>query len=164
MSLDLSFNDQSVQKNLSAMSAIVGQNNAIDLRKRLDSCKVRVILQDSVKNNENFRIACFTSLNLLPRLLRNVSYSGTLDILKHFPQSHVSKISLGNGDCDSSTTLVFGKESMSVKNPLYVGSEGWSCYLSRENPCPWTAKEYNALSSMFAASLSVGENLQRLDS
>lgn len=157
MSPDLSFNDQSVQKNLSAMSAIVGQNNALDLRKRLDSYKVRVILQDSVKNNENFRIACFTSLNLLPRLLRNVSYSGTLDILNNFLQSHVSKIILGNGDCDPSTTLVFGREPVSVKNPLYVGSEGWSCYLSRENPCPWMAEEYNALSSMFAGSLSMGE-------
>lgn len=78
MSSGLSFNDQSVQKNLSAMSAIIGQNNELVLRKRLDSYKVRVILQDSVKNNENFRNACYTSLNLLPRLLRNVSYSGTL--------------------------------------------------------------------------------------
>ncbi len=156
MSPDLNFNDQSVQKNLSAMSTIIGQNNDLVFRKRLDSYKVRVILQDSVKNNENLRNACSASLNLLPRLLRNVSYSGTLDIMKSFPQSHVSKIIIGDGD-DPSTTLIFGREPMSVKNPLYVSSAGWSCYLSRETPCPWTAKEYNSLSSMFAGSLAVGE-------
>ena len=80
------------------MSAIIGKNDELDFRRRLDSYKVRVILQDSVENNENFQIACMTSLNLLPRLLRNVSYSGTLNVLNVFPPSHGSKINLGNDD------------------------------------------------------------------
>ena len=162
MSSILSFNDQSVQKNISAMSAIIGNNNTFDLRKRLDSYKACVILQDSVKNNENFQIACYTSLNLLPRLLRNVSYSGTLDILNPFQPSHTSKINLGQYDCNPSIALVFGNESTSVKNPLYVGSDGWSCYLSKEKPCPWKAADYNSLSSMFAGSLAVGEVFKAL--
>ena len=157
MSPNLSFNDQSVQKNISALSVIIGKNNELDFYRRLDSYKVRVILQDSVANNENFQIACWTSLNLLPRLLRNVNYLGTSDILNFFPPSHVSKINLGNDDCDPSITLVFGREVMPVKNPLYVGSAGWSCYLSKEKPSPWEAGEYNSLSSMFAGSLAVGE-------
>ena len=157
MSLNLSFSDQVAQKNISAMSAIIGKDNGLDFRKRLDSYKVRVILQDSVENNENFQIACMTSLNLLPRLLRNVSYSGTLNVLNVFPPSHVSKINLGNDDDDPSVTLVFGREFVSAKNPLYVGSDGWSCYLSKEKPSPWEADEYNSLSSMFAGSLAVGE-------
>ena len=157
MSLNLSFNDQVVQKNISAMSAIIGKNDELDLRRRLDSYKVRVILQESIANNENFQIACMTSLNLLPRLLHNVSYSGTLNVLNAFPPSHGSKINLGNDDDDSSITLVFGREFVSAKNPLYVGSDGWSCYLSKEKPIPWEAGEHNSLSSMFAGSLAVGE-------
>ena len=157
MSSNLSFNDQSVQKNVSAMSTIIGKNNALDFRKRLDSYKVCVILQDSVKNNKNSQIACYASLNLLPRLLRNVNYSGTSDVLNYFSPSHTSKINLGHYDCDPSIALVFGRESTSVKNPLYIGSEGWSCYLSKEKPCPWKAADYNGLSSMFAGSLAVGE-------
>ena len=139
------------------MSAITGKDNEMDFRRRLDSYKVRVILQDSVVNNENFQIACMTSLNLLPRFLRNVNYLGTSNILNFLPPSHVSKINLGNDDYDPSITLVFGREFMPVKNPLYVGSEGWSCYLSKEKPSPWKEKEYNGLSSMFAGSLAVGE-------
>ena len=157
MSSNLSLNDPSVQKNISTMSAITGKNDEMDFRRRFDSYKVRVILQDSVENNENFQIACMTSLNLLPRLLRNVSYSGTSDVLNDFPPSHASKINLGNDDYDPSVTLVFGREPISAKNPLYVGSDGWSCYLSKEKPNPWKADEYNNLSSMFAGSLAVGE-------
>ena len=157
MSSSLSFNDQVVQKNISAVSALIGKADELDVRKRLDSYKADVILQDSAKNNENFQIACITALNLLPRLLRNVSYSGAPSILRSFPPSHVSKISLGNDDCDPSATLIFGSEPMPVKNPLYVGSEGWSCYLSKENPSPWEMVNYNALSSMYAGSLVVGE-------
>ena len=157
MSSSLDFNDQAVQKNISAMSALIGKADELDFRRRLDSYKVHIILQDSAKNNENFRIACLTSLNLLPRLLRNVRYSGTSSILKYLPSSHLSKINLGNDGCDPSVTLIFGREPLSVKNPLYVGSDGWSCYLSKENPSPWETVNYNALSSMYAGSLAVGE-------
>ena len=157
MSTSLSLNDPTVQKNILAMSEITGKNNQLDFRKRLDSYRVRVILQDSVENNDNFKNACITSLNLLPRFLRNVTYSGTPSILKAFPPSHLSRINLGNDGCDPSITLVFGGEPMSVKNPLYVGSEGWSCYLSKEDSFPWGATNFNGLSSTFAGSLAVGE-------
>ena len=162
MSTSLTLNDPTVHKNILVMSEITGKNNQFDFRKRLDSYRVRVILQDSVENNENFQNACIASLNLLPRFLHNVSYSGTPSILKTFPASHLSRINLGSDGCDPSITLVFGDKPMSVKNPLYVGSEGWSCYLSKEDSFPWEATNFNGLSSMFAGALAVGEIFKEL--
>ena len=77
-------------------------------RTRLDSFRVKIILQDTVKNTDNFKNACYVALNLLPRLLKSVRYVGDQEILKMFQPSHTSKISLGTEDWHADVTLVFG--------------------------------------------------------
>lgn len=144
------------------ISALVGGDNLQDFQTRLDSFRVKIILQDSVKTTDNFKNACYVALNLLPRLLKSVRYVGDQEILKMFQPSHSSKINMGNEDWNADITLVFGNTmESSEKNVLYVGSSGWSAYLSKNKPCEWGI-EKNNLSAMYAGALSVGEVFKRI--
>lgn len=87
-----------------------------------------------------------------------VRYTGPESALRDFPPSHLSKINLGEGDWNPSVTIIFGKdEKNDVKNPIYVGSTGWSSYISTKKPCKWPTLPPNAISALYTGGLVVGE-------
>lgn len=144
------------------ISTLVGNKNLKDFRTRLDSFRVKIILQDTVKNTDNFKNACYIALNLLPRFLKSVRYVGDQEILKMFQPSHTSKINLGIEDWHADITLVFGNNpEPSEKNVLYIGSSGWSVYISKNKPCKWKI-EKNNLSALYVGALSVGEVFKKI--
>ena len=143
--------------------AVLSDNNDINaLRKKIDSFGVEVIFPDELQNDQNATVCCNSILNLLPRLLSTVRYTGPSSVLKSFLPSHVSKINVGTGSWNPSLTIVFGKKKLNQENVLYVGSAGWSCYLSSKNPCLWPVAQFNILSSLYAAGLAVGEVFKQL--
>ena len=143
-------------------SALVDNKNLNDFQIRLDSFRVKIILQDTVKHTENFKHACYVALNLLPRLLKSVRYAGDHEILAMLLPSHISKINIGVDDWYADVTLVFGdKPEPSEKNVLYIGSSGWSAYISKNRPCGWKV-EKNNLSALYVGALSVGEVFKKI--
>jgi molybdopterin/thiamine biosynthesis adenylyltransferase len=148
------------------------------IRALMDSFKVEVVLQNNSIRDPNAVMSCFMALNLLPRLLKCVRYTGDTGILSLFPPSHSAKINLGrNDDWKPDFTLVFGREKVNTENAMYVSSAGWSIYLSKEHPCKWVqatdipAKDnvgaesvgvINNIAAMHAGALAVGEVFKQL--
>ena len=96
-------------------------------------------------------------LNLLPRFLKIVAYDGPVLNGNIFPPSHFMKIK-NERISDPSMTIIFGNvEHDSIKNVLYVGSVGWSIYVSNKKACKWKPFPINALSALYAAGIIAGE-------
>ena len=100
------------------------------------------------------------ALNLLARLAR-VSYSGPAEILGTLSTSLRGRVAAAGGgavDEAASMSVIFGPSRIgAAPRPLYVGSSGWSAYLSTREPCPWYPGEPNAMGGMLAGALAVGE-------
>ena len=152
-SIDMSY-DPIAQKNIEAISVITKSEDADNILTVLDSFKVEVVLPPSSMSNPNFVQSCYIALNLLPRFLKNVRFKGDTVMLSKFPSSHNAKISTDNDAWKPDMILVFGK--IQKTNALYVGSSGWSSYLSTKSPCMWENKPNN-LAAIFSGALAVGE-------
>lgn len=147
------------------MAAISGIEKIGDMRRLTDSFRVDVVLQESARD-PNSAMACFIALNLLPRFLRCVRYKGDNTMLTNFPPSHTAKINLAVHDADwkPHITLVFGTEPIVLSSHvIYIGSAGWSVYLSAKEPCKWdSAANVNRIAAMYAGALAVGEVFKML--
>lgn len=143
------------QKTDSMVEELLGRQSVSPVRQRFDSFRVDVLLED--RPTANALSACSVALNLLPRLFKCVRYDGPEAVMGGFPPSHTRRLNYGSG-WDAAATLVFGSRVASgARSALYVGSSGWSSYLSTSGPCPWVPPVYNALGSMHAGALAVGE-------
>ena len=108
--------------------------------------------------------SCHVALNLLSRLA-SVRYSGPAEIPSTLPQALRRRIagiggigSGGEGGREADMSVVFGpSEADGAPSPLYVGSSGWSAYLSSERPCAWAAAPGNDMGGMLAGALAAGE-------
>jgi hypothetical protein len=145
-------------KNLETLSVITSNSDINALRKRMDSFGVEIVFPAELQSNPCAVTCCSAMLNLLPRLIPLVRYTGPSILLKDFPPSHLSKINVGNNVWNPSVTIVFGSdEKNEVQNVIYVGSSGWSCYISTKKPCMWNQQPTNFLSALYTAGLVVGE-------
>ena len=146
--------DSITQKNIESINVITKSEDAVDILTVLDSFKIEVVLPPSSMSNPNFVQSCYIALNLLPRFLKNVRFRGDAVMLSGFPSSHKNKINSDNDVWKPDMILVFGK--IQKTNALYVGSSGWSSYLSTKSPCMWENKPNN-LAAIFSGALAVGE-------
>ena len=140
------------------MSTLLGKENLIDFRSRLDSFRVDVHLSKNVTTEGNSMVACYVALNLLPRFLKCVKYDGPPEVLNYLRPSQIKKLNFGKEDWNTSMTLVFGNKTISQeKNPLYVNSSGWSSYISTKQPCSWNPIFHNHLAALYSGAIAVGE-------
>lgn len=142
-------------KNILAIKSINSELEDLEIKKRLDDFRVDVFI-DSKDPNE-IEIG-YVLLNLLPRLFSQVKLRGNLDILTKFPVSHQIKINIGKSDWKPSLTIYIGNKKIKAKNPvLYVGSCGWTAYLSFQKPCDYNPYEKNMIGAALAGGLAANE-------
>ena len=108
-------------------------------------------------------VACSVALDLLARFLARVQYRGPPELLRYLctPQRrHIE----GNGLKRADVSLVIGDEKPAPgSEAIYVGSSGWSSYLSTERPCAWGPDASgNAMGAMMSGALAAGEVFKRL--
>lgn len=145
------------------MSTLLGKEDPIDFRSRLDSFRVDVHLSEDSVIDKNAINACYVVLNLLPRFLKCVRYEGPSNVLKLLQPSQIRKLNFGKDDWNASMTLVFGNKTFpDEKNPLYISSSGWSSYLSIKQPCSWSPLMTNSLGALYTGALAVGEVFKKL--
>lgn len=84
-----------------------------------------------------------------------IRLEGDASILQRFPTSHSAKINIGIDDWTTDVTIVLGTEKK-YENSIYVGSSGWSIYISTKEPCKWNLSK-NKISAIYAGALVVGE-------
>ncbi len=150
------------QKNIEAIHTLTGSTDIDKTRSKIDSFKVLVKFQENSLHDRNLVEACIITLNLLPRFLSCVRYQGPNIFSKRLPGSHIKKLNFGTDEWLPSITLVFGKSAEEGNNLLYVDSDGWSVYLSKNKTCPWKSKTVNPLSAIYAGALAVGEVFKEL--
>ena len=107
--------------------------------------------------------ACSMALNLLARFLAHVQYMGPSEPLRYLHRSQRRRIER-NGCRRANVSLVIGDEKPAPgSEAIYVGSSGWSSYLSTEGPCAWGPDPSgNAMGAMMSGALAVGEVFKRL--
>ena len=154
---DVAGPNAALQRNASAAALLLGVDGA-DLRSRFSSFKVDVHVHDAGKTDSAMMASCHVALNLLSRLA-SVRYSGPREMLLTLPQALRRRISgTGGSGRDAAMSVVFGRSRVDgAPRPLYVGSSGWSAYLSAERPCPWDAAPGNDMGGMLAGALAAGE-------
>lgn len=107
--------------------------------------------------------ACHVALNLLARFLAHVQYRGPSGPLRGLSKSLRRRI-VRDGCRRADVSLVMGGGRPAPgSEAIYVGSSGWSSYLSTEGPCSWGPDASgNALGAMMSGALAVGEVFKRL--
>ena len=152
---------QSFSRNVDNFNAITNEENAEIFQEKIQNLKVEIILQDLHSDSElyeNNLLICNVILNLLNRFLTKIRYRGDLEALnKYFPNSFSQSIQSKHFTDVPDLSVIIGKSTESVENPLYVSSNGWSIYLSRKEPCPWEEFKKNSLSAIYVSALAVGE-------
>ena len=98
------------------------------------------------------------ALNLLARMAR-VRYSGPEEMVNTLPPQLGRRIAPVGGDTGkASMSIVFGESRVDgAPRPLYVGSSGWSAYLSTRGPCTWSPRVPNGVGGALAGALAAGE-------
>ena len=145
------------EKNIETISKVTNSSNTKKILRKINDLKIQIIFPREQLSNKNAINCCYMLLNILPRFLNNVSYDGPDMIIKKFPQSHREKISI-NKIQNPTLTIVLGiNEYKCSKNILYVGSAGWSIYISTSKPCHWSTSSDNPLSAFYAAGIVSGE-------
>ena len=148
-----------LQRNASAAAALLGGDEE-ELRPRFGSFTVDVHAPRAGGAGGSLMASCHVALNLLSRLA-NVRYSGPAEILSTLPQAlrcRIAGIDGGGEGREAAMSVVFGPSEVDgAPRPLYVGSSGWSAYLSDERPCAWDAAPGNDMGGMLAGALAAGE-------
>ena len=145
------------EKNNETIKTIVDTLNVKKTLKKNNDFKIQIIFPNEQASDINAAHCCYILLNLFPRFLNTVSYDGPSNIMKNFPPSHCKKISIGRIQ-NPTITIVLGNNEYKCENDiLYVGSAGWSIYISTNKPCQWKPDFVNSLSAFYAAGLVVGE-------
>ena len=113
----------------------------------------------------NVSTACRAALNLLARFLPRVRYSGDPRVPLGLPASARARVKGGGppGSRAASVSLVFGPEPAprAAADPVYVGSAGWSSYVSRRAPCTWADRYWAGMGAVAAGALAAGEAFKR---
>jgi hypothetical protein len=144
-----------LEKNILAIKSINSELKEFEIKKILDDFRIDVLI-DSESPNE-IEIG-YVLLNLLPRLFSQVKLKGNLDVLTKFPISHQIKINVGQRDWKPSLTICIGNKKIRTNNPvLYVGSCGWTAYLSFRKPCDYTPYDENVIGAALAGALAASE-------
>lgn len=152
-----------LQKNVSAAAALLGGGNydGGDLCSRFDEFTVDVHAPRLAEADRNLLPGCHLVLNLLARMAR-VRYSGPEEMLQTLPPQLGRRIAPVGGDGgaagEAAMSIVFGMSEVGdAPRPLYVGSSGWSSYLSTKGPCMWSPRVHNGMGGALAGALAVGE-------
>lgn len=153
-----------LEKNVSTAAALLGGGDygGGDLRSRFDEFTVDVHAPRLAEADRNLLPGCHLVLSLLARMAR-VRYSGPVEMLQTLPPQLGRRIALvgggGRGAAgEAAMSIVFGMSEVGdAPRPLYVGSSGWSAYLSTKGPCMWSPRVYNGMGGALAGALAVGE-------
>ena len=110
--------------------------------------------------DRNLLPGCHVALNLLARMAR-VRYSGPEEMVGTLPPqlgSRIAPVGSGGATEEASMSVVFGTSRVDgAPRPLYVGSSGWSAYLSTRGPCTWSPRVHNGMGGALAGALAAGE-------
>lgn len=151
------------QKNAEMAAALLGEGKGggEKIVEGLASLCVDVVAPDSCWEGGDALVACRTALNLLPRIVGLVRYSGSPEVMAGLQPSVRKAIRKGGGrQRQPLLTLSFGGGGGEGPGgeTVHVGACGWSAYLSRRGPCPWECKGQGAgMGAMAAGALAVGE-------
>lgn len=143
-----------LDKNISALKSVNPELSENTIKQRLNNFKIQINIEDDDQNTID---TCLILLNLLPRFFFNVSFIGNKKLLESFPESH--RRSIKTKQIDSSLTISLGREEkLNSKNPvLYVGSCGWTSYISTSNPINYPKNQANPIGALLAGALACGE-------
>ena len=145
------------EKNIESIATVSNVSDTKEIYKKIDELKVQIIFPKEMASDKNAINCCSMLLNIFPRFLNNVSYDGPNILTADFPQYGREKIIAGKLR-DPTLTIVFGNDEYKCENDiLYVGSTGWSIYISTNTPCSWIHNSNNPLSAFYAAGLVIGE-------
>ncbi len=157
---------QSFSRNLDNFTAITSEENIEVFDEKIQNLKIEVILQDMPLDSELYEnnvLISNVTLNLLNRFVTKIRYRGDLDALKkYFPNSFLESILSKEFTDIPNLSIIIGKTTEAVENPLYISSNGWSIFLSRKEPCPWKDFEKNPLSAIYVSAIAVGEVFKML--
>ena len=109
--------------------------------------------------------ACCTALNLLARFLPRVRYSGDPSVPLGLPASVRALVKdegpLGPRAAPVSLVFGTGPAPRAAADTVYVGSAGWSSYVSRKAPCEWVDQGPAGMGAVTAGALAAGEAFKR---
>lgn len=147
-----------LDNNILAIKSVNPELSDNTIRKRLRTFRIQIIVED---NDPNTIDTSLILLNLLPRFFFKISLIGDSELLDSFPSSHKKLISLKK--IKSSLTISLGrKKKLESENPvLYVGSCGWTAYISTSNPMNCPKEHINSIGALLAGALACGETFKR---
>lgn len=159
--------ERAAQKNAEMAGALLGAGKEAgeSAVKRLASLSVDVVASDDCMDGGDALAACHTALNLLPRFVGRVAYSGPPGAAAGLQPSVRKAIRRGRRRTSRRRqrpllTLSFGAGGGEEYggDTVHVGASGWSAYLSRRAPCPWKDGGRRAgMGAMAAGALAAGE-------
>ena len=152
------------RKNADMAGALLGADVGKVAASRLASLCVDVVAPSHCREGGDAFVACHTALNLLPRFVGRVRYSGPPCVTDRLQPSVGAAIASGGGHAGRRPllTLVFGSDGGDAEpnradDIVYVGASGWSAYLSRRGPCTWKGNRRAGMGAMGAGALAAGE-------
>lgn len=147
-----------LQKNITAIQSIDPKLSEVQIKKILDEFRIDIVLDHSPLENSNIMDMLFVLLNLLPRLFSGIRLVGDSNLINLFPPSHKSLINIGEKEWNPSLIIKLGDKLIKSDIPvLYIGSCGWTAYLSTSKPCPYPAEPQNPIGAILAGALATGE-------
>lgn len=149
--------DSIINKNISAIQSVNPELNDDEIKKRLKSFRIEIRVEDNDLNTINTSLIL---LNLLPRFFSNVKLSGNINLLYHFPPSHRGLITQIKNN-PSLIIYLGSKKLKSRKQVLFVGSCGWSAYISTSKPMKYPKCNQNPIGAILAGALAAGEAFKR---
>jgi len=149
--------DSILNKNISAIQSVNPELTNDEIKRRLRSFRIEIIVDGTDSNTVN---TSKILLNLLPRFFRSVKLSGKKNSLYHLPISHIELISQNKNN--PSLIIYLGpKKLKSRKKVLFVGSCGWSAYISTSKPMKYPKSHQNPIGAILAGALAAGEAFKR---
>lgn len=159
--------ERAAQRNAEMAGALLGagKGGGESVVERLSSLSVDVVAADDCMEGGDALVACRTALNLLPRFVGRVVYSGPPGAAAGLKPSVRKAIRRGRRKTSRRRqrpllTLSFGAGGGEEYggDTVHVGASGWSAYLSRRAPCPWKGGGRRVgMGAMAAGALAAGE-------
>lgn len=149
--------DSILNKNISAIQSVNPELSSEKIKTRLRSFRIEIIVKNNDTNTINTSLIL---LNLLPRFFRNVKLSGNIKLLSDFPESHRKLL---NQKLKYPSFIIYlGSKKLKSRKPvLYVGSCGWSAYISISKPMDYLTPHPNPIGAILAGALAAGETFKR---